>query len=413
MNPLPTLMRLLARLDPFIDRERLHGYSILLIAGYVLVLGGWALLATGGADLMGKPLGYDFITFYAAGKLALAGDAAAVFDLERMYDAQMSVISGQGFYLWNYPSTFLFVATPLALLPYGLAYLVFAGGTMALFLAVVHRFEPSRLALLLVVAMPATFFNFAQGQVTFLAAVLLGCGLLLVEKRPVLAGICIGLLAIKPHIAVLVPFAFAAAGYWRAFAAAAVTATLMFAAATLTFGFDYWPDFVANFAIVSKVLDTGLLPWRKMPTIYATVRLLGVPDATALALQFASAAIAVVLTVRVWMRPGPLDLKASFLIVATLFVSPYFFDYDMLLLVVPMLALVRRMRAGTAEPGTKAALVLAGVSPLLAPFIVDLLRIQLMPALLAIVGVLVWRRLRAEREALEPSWSPVPSRATA
>lgn len=396
MNPVPAVLRTLAKLDPYIDRSRLRGYSIILIAAYVLIMGGWALLASRGADLSGQPLGYDFITFYAAGKLGLAGDPLGVFALDRMYAAQMAVVESQGFYLWNYPSTFLLVATPLALMPYALAFVVFAFGGLALFLAFVRRFEPSGLALLLVLAMPATFFNLVQGQVTFLAAVLLGCGLLLPERRPVLAGICIGLLAIKPHIAVLVPFAFAAAGYWRAFIAAAITATLVFLAATFAFGADYWPAFLANFRTVALVLDEGMLPWRKMPTIYAAARLLGIPDAVALALQFASAALALVLTVRVWLRPGALELKAAFLVVATLFVSPYFFDYDMLLLVVPMGALVARIRAGTAEPGTRAALVLAGVSPMLAPFIADLLHLQLMPVLLAVLGALVWRRLAAE-----------------
>ena len=51
-----------------------------------------------------------------------------------------------------------------------------------------------------------------------------GGGLLLLDRRPVLAGILFGALCYKPHFGMLIPVALAASGRWRAFGAAAASA---------------------------------------------------------------------------------------------------------------------------------------------------------------------------------------------
>jgi len=61
--------------------------------------------------------------------------------------------------------------------------------------------------------------------VHLLTAALAGAALLSLERRPILAGVFIGLLAIKPHLALLFPVALIAIGAWRTLLAAAVTGT--------------------------------------------------------------------------------------------------------------------------------------------------------------------------------------------
>lgn len=410
VKPLDRVLGALARLDRHVDRDRVRTYALILAVLYVAIIAAWCWSAVGLVDTAGKPLGYDFMTFYSAGQLALEGNPLRVFNITTMFTRQGEIAPGnlQPF-LWHYPPTYLLAVTPFALLPYLPAYLAFMLVTLACYIAFVRSFDDRRIVLLLALVLPAGFLNAYHGQNAFLTTALLGFGLLLVEKRPVLAGICIGLLAIKPHIAILVPFAFAAGGYWRAFFAAALTASLFCLAATFAFGFDFWETFLANFHVVSRILEVGWLPWVKMPTVYAFTRLLGLPNALALGLQFAGAAAALLVVVRAWHRPGPLDLKASLLILATLFVSPYFFDYDLVLLAVPLWALGRRVLDGSAEPGTKAAMAMAAMAPLFMSVVALITHLQLMPFAIALLGLLVWRRLAAERageEASAPAAAP-------
>ena len=66
-------------------------------------------------------------------------------------------------------------------------------------------------------AFPAVFLNAAHGQNGFLSAALLGGGLLIMDRRPLLAGVCFGAMAFKPHLALAIPFALIFARRWMTF----------------------------------------------------------------------------------------------------------------------------------------------------------------------------------------------------
>ena len=80
------------------------------------------------------------------------------------------------------------------------------------------------LGILLALAAPMAFINALVGQNGFLTAALIGGALYLIPVRPVLAGICLGLLTYKPQYGLLFPIVLIAAGHWRVFISAAVTA---------------------------------------------------------------------------------------------------------------------------------------------------------------------------------------------
>lgn len=62
-------------------------------------------------------MGTDFSNVYAAGTLALAGDADAAYDWEREYAAEKAIFGGRDvpFYGWHYPPQFLIVAAAIAI----------------------------------------------------------------------------------------------------------------------------------------------------------------------------------------------------------------------------------------------------------------------------------------------------------
>ena len=304
--------------------------------------------------------------------------------------------ANQMVFLWHYPPPFHLVVAPLGLLPYYPAYWLFLAATLPLYLLLARRISDHPLALLLALALPAVFVNAFHGQNAFLNTALFGFGLLLLERRPVLAGALIGLLAYKPHLGLLLPFALAAAGYWRSFIAAAITAMLFCAVSTLAFGLDYWLAWYRNLALVARVLEDGNLPWAKMPTLFAFASLLGAPARLAYALQIAAALPVALATVWAWRREGPLELKVALAATATLMMSPYLFDYDLVLMALPIGLLAERMRR-SGQRGGAALLVLVAMAPLVGPGLAEAAHIQPMPFAAAALYVLSWRALAKER----------------
>src|SRR6202043_3793016 len=103
-------------------------------------------------------------------------------------------------------------------------------------------------AVSLMLASPFAAWNFLIGQNGFLTASLLGASLLLLERRPVLAGVFIGCLTYKPQFGILLPLALAAANQWRAFVSTAVTALILTGASIAAFGTGPWIAFPEQLA---------------------------------------------------------------------------------------------------------------------------------------------------------------------
>jgi alpha-1,2-mannosyltransferase len=113
--------------------------------------------------------------------------------------------------------------------------------TLPLYLAAVFKaLEPAKLpvcpVLFATLAFPAVFINAMHGQNGFLTAALRGGGLLLLERRPLVAGCCFALLAYKPQFAFLIVPALLAGAHWRAMAAAAAALAGMTLGTLAVFG---------------------------------------------------------------------------------------------------------------------------------------------------------------------------------
>src|SRR3984893_6397971 len=100
--------------------------------------------------------------------------------------------------------------------------------------------------LLLALAFPAVLINVGHGHNGFLTAALLGGGLVILDRRALIARFLVGLMAYKPQFGLMIPIALAAGGYWRTFAAAAVTAVLLTLVTTLAFGVQVWHAFLVG-----------------------------------------------------------------------------------------------------------------------------------------------------------------------
>lgn len=317
--------------------HRLFAYPLIFLTVYVISSIAWVSASGNMLDPRAMPLGYDFITFWAGSWLNLHHDPAAVFDPNKIFAAeQIAVHANEKMFLWHYPPTFLLIVAPLALLPYLTAYFLWVAATLAPYALVIRKMAPQPQTLLLLAAFPGTFLNVAHGQTGFIVAALLGGALMTLERRPILAGVLIGLMSFKPHLGVLIPIALICGGHWRTLVTAAITAAAFVAISILFLGVQPWIAFWHNMPLARAVFENGLVGWNKLTTVYAALRLAGADMTVAYALQALVAILTAAAVGWIWWRRPPLALRAATLVSGALLVSPYLFNYDYALLAIPI-----------------------------------------------------------------------------
>ncbi len=402
----------------WLNSKRLTVYSLAFISVY-LFLGVYLILKfKHGVDPQGIPLGCDFIVFWGASHLALAGQAAGVYDPHLLLVAEKAALPGIGFATaspWQYPPMFLLLVLPLALLPYFAALVLYLAGTAWLYVSVVGKILPRPEVLLPLLAFPAVFINTGGGQNGFLTTALISGALLLLQSRPALAGVLIGLLTIKPQLGLLLPLALVSGRYWRTLFFACVTAATFLMVSLAVLGVDTLDAFLSRLPVVAGWLSDGILPLKKMPTVFALLRLLDAPAAVAYAVQGAVALGVAAAVILVWLRRGDASLRAAALIVGSLLVSPYLYDYDLVWLA-PALAWFTEyaLRRGWRR-GEREMLVAAWLLPGVVLLLYNTLHVQLASLVLLAFFVMIVRRALGDAlpgQAQQPgrTWS---GRATA
>ena len=210
--------------------------AVVLIPALAMSFYVWLVLVTtipypGKIGLDYNTLGTDWMVFYGAIRSVLDGNAPLIFDGDRFTSFLNTNFAGWlsaplEFRPWAYPPSFLLILLPFAPLGFFGSYVAFQIVTGALLVAAL--------------VCPASGINAINGQAVFLVAALIVGGFGLLERRPYLGGLVLGLLTFKPQFCVLVPIALIAAGQWRALLASGVSALAMMIASGLIFGWDLW-----------------------------------------------------------------------------------------------------------------------------------------------------------------------------
>jgi alpha-1,2-mannosyltransferase len=189
-------------------------------------------------------------------------------------------------------------------------------------------------------AFGAVFVNLIHGQNGFLIAALFALTLSWLWEKPVLAGICFGLVLFTPQLGLLIPFALAASRYGRAFAAAAVTVMVLAAVTVLLFGWRRWLEFFAAAQFSrAAILDEGAVGYEKMVGIFAGMRLWRLPLSLAYAGQIFVSLAVVAAIVFLWRGHADVRRKGAALCLSTLLATPFAFGYDLMVLAPAILLL--------------------------------------------------------------------------
>jgi len=372
----------------WLNRERLIFYSRIFLALFFGI--GVGLVVTSKHMVTG-----DFVLAWAASHLALTGHALDAYSIPSLIKAQQIAEPGpQDVYGWFYPPSYYLLILPLALLPYAAAYWSFMLSTLGGYLLVFRRIIRDKTAMWCLAGFSGLWMNFFDGQNGFLTAALAGAALLNLERRPVLAGVFIGLLAIKPHLAMLFPVALLAIGAWRTLITAAVTAITFMAVGTAILGTAVLKAFLASLGDARHLcLENGSLLWSKMPSVFAFMRLLGTPVTWAYVAHFIVAVVAVIAVWRVWRNCQNRNLRGASLMTATFLVSPYVLFYDLAWLAFPIAWLaLDGLRYGW-QRGERAVLAAAWLLPLLMMVqIIAHLNVQVGPLVLCSLLWMTYRR---------------------
>jgi hypothetical protein len=315
-----------------------------LALGYLIVLGGSYLQGHFLTDPRGRPIANDFVNVWAAGQLARDGAAPAAYDwtLHRAAEVRAVGYDFDGYYGWHYPPPAFFFAAALATLPYLVAAVVWLLTTLAAYVAAIAGILGLRTGVLFALGFPAAIWNVTAGQNGFLTAALIGGTLGFLERHPVLAGICLGLLTYKPQFGLLFPIVLIADRRWLAIAVATLTAIVLAALSWLAFGSASWEAFVHWAPISNRVLiDQGALDWYRLQSVFALVRAHGGSETLAWIVQGLLSLLLAVGLGWLWKSRAEFELKAAALAAGALLATPYLFMYDLVVLAVAVAFLLR------------------------------------------------------------------------
>ncbi|WP_041490793.1 glycosyltransferase family 87 protein [Burkholderia cepacia] len=320
--------------------RRVVVYSAFVLAFYALFVAIWTYVihhASGAA--LSRP-GADYSVFWSASYVMLHGAPWQAYDFptfSRLSGELFPSFRRVGFLAWLYPPTYLLLVTPLALLPYSVSYPLFvAFGIVVLGFAAwrVSSLDAipgvRRAGAFALVAAPCTFVTAMLGQNAFLTAACAALAVYWAERRPMWAGICIGLLSVKPQMALLFPFVLLATRAWRTIAWAALATGALVALSVLVCGVESLRLFVASAGLARAIiLEHGVVFWLASPTPFSALRLAGVPLGAAYALHACIAALAIAAACIVWAQSRDVRVRAAVLTVATLVANPYVWHYEL------------------------------------------------------------------------------------
>ena len=306
-------------------------------------------------DHRGEPVGGDFISPYAAGRLVLEGVGHRLYDLRLQQQMQGRIVGRpdfRGLCSFVNPPAVAVAFAPLAMLPFRVAYVVYTALLLAAYLLGVRLLRPHLPAFhqtwTTTAVLGLLFYPFVVtitgGQNTAITWLLLaGTYAELRNGRDIRAGVWLGLLFYKPQFALLPLLLVALQRRLRALSAAGVVAAILYLLGAAICGFD-WP------ALMLRSLRT-YWPLENHFNGHTSISLIGVCDAAlpggagrviGTILSLSVVASCVILWRRSVARP---DLCWALAVSGSILISPHTQWYDVGLLLLSVFLVVHAQLA--------------------------------------------------------------------
>lgn len=275
----------------------------------------------------------DFANYWTAAQLVFDGQTQDLFAPHATYFAHMQAFFGPDYpwHNWSYPPHYLFTVVPLGFLAYKPALVAYLLVTFLICLACLRHLRPHAPLMSFLLLIAAVAANVSAAQNGFLTATLLLAGLALRDSKPILAGIFIGLLTVKPQLGFLLPLLLLYERNWRVIASAAVTTTVLVGASAAAFGLQSWQGYINDvIPYQAEVMREagGIFPYM-MPSVFGAMRSLGFDAGTAMTTHLPVAVAGFGFYLWTLIRLKDADGRMVSTILATFVVTPYSVSYDL------------------------------------------------------------------------------------
>lgn len=307
----------------------------------------------------------DFIAFWATSKLILVNQPAAAYDFGTLVSVIKQSVGYEVKLAWLYPPTLQLFVAPIALIPYKTAYALFISFSLLIYIYSSKLLIKKNSHLLGIISFPAVYLCIIYGQNSIFTAALVLFFIFYIDKKPVLAGLILGLLAVKPQMAILFPIALLAGRHWRALASAASTQIFLILVSIYFFGIETWIAFFDTSKQPVEWIQSGLLSWEGMTSLFSFSKILGSNNVTAYIIHTAFSILFLLMLWYTWRNHKDIKLRSSTLVLAALTATPYIQEYELVWLIIPLLLLTQYAMIHGWHKWQRELYILAWITPLL------------------------------------------------
>lgn len=305
-----------------------------------------AFAIPGDRFITGRLKGSDFVYFYTLGHTAFEGEFLRMQDYERLYTRQVELVpaSAGDQHFSMYPPNAALVFWPIAKLPYNAAVLLWVVLTILGFAGTVYflwhhnrdALPDARFLALAAAAFPPlwSLVMFGQSTVLPLIAFLLGW-LALRSGRPFVAGLALGLLALKPHFGIVIGCALLFSAQWRMVAGTAVSIAVQLLTVIATMGWQAIRAYAETIRALPQIKQLGEPNPHQLHSLATLTDLLPLEIGRSVWLILVVAVL--VTNVLLWRSSAPLEARFGVPVLSTVLVSPHLFVYDTVVLVIPII----------------------------------------------------------------------------
>jgi len=356
----------------------------------------------------------DYKNVWLAGRLWEARDFAVLTDPEAFNAYRAERFPGDTAHIWSYPLHFILLTWPFSRLPFLTSAFVWTGLGLLAYLVLARRLRQTNpFALLLLLTSSGAFLTVVFGQASFFFAFLLWTGLLIAPVFPIMAGLLLGILSVKPQLLLFAGLLLLLTGRFRVIAVAAGTGLALVLATLPLIGTEPW---TLLFTVTAPAQTEHMFRFAQqsysLSWFGGIERVTGSRTLAAILQVVATLGAALVLVAAARSRKDWRE-KVDATILLTFVGLPYLLSYDLLLLL-PLTVKIVTDRAGFSVPHRLTALLVAGAGPL--GVILSALQFfpwsQTLLLLLAVLHLRRFFRLPDERltSAVVPGSDPIPAR---
>lgn len=289
----------------------------------------------------------DFDAFYTAGKMFWAGELNKAYVPKYFFSALEADSQKRIFMPWTYPPPYNLLAIALSSIDRATSYALFTSISLIAFFIAVYRLSGDLITMPVLLTAPAAIITIMGGQNSFLTAALVAIFCHAMMSRGTIrqvGDVSLGLMVIKPHLALGLGLMLILQRKWVSVAWVLMTVLALLLISLFAFGHEIFSSFMSAISYSKFFLQQGLYPMDRMTSVYAFV--FGISGKNYLL----SIAIHTIVTISalacIWYSIShrwEIHRVLSVACVATLMVSPYNYDYDAMILAIPLSLAAREL----------------------------------------------------------------------